>query len=491
MAHETLKIYFTSDLHGYFFPTDYREDEAKDVGLFKIAGCFDKNENTLVIDGGDILQGSAFTQYCSRVCGGFETIADIMNVCGYDYVTLGNHDFNYGQCMLKGYLSRLDAICVCQNVYSDNGDNLYPYSIRELPNGLCVGIVGIVTDYVNLWEKQENLSGITIGDPYSAACQALETLKPLTDINICVYHGGLEQDLETGQILSDSTENIACRICEHLDFDILLTGHQHIPLPGRWYHGTYVIQPSENGMGYAYLEVEKQAEKLIITSGLHAASGRLRAACKTFAEIENKVQSWLDTPVGRLTQPLLPGERVVMAQEGSPLADFLNDVQLHYSGAQLSATSLANDVCGLPKVVRRRDLIAAYPYPNTFVVLEITGAQLRAAIERSAEYLEYNESGKLSVAENFRRPKIEHYNFDFYSGLEYQIDYRNHRQSRVTRLRYDGRDISDSDVFTICVNNYRATGAGGYPMYRDCKICREIRTEMTDLLLDYFDNLNV
>ena len=61
---QTLKIYFTSDVHGYFYPTTYGDLKRKDLGLFSFARDFKKDENTLVIDGGDILQGSAFAYYC-------------------------------------------------------------------------------------------------------------------------------------------------------------------------------------------------------------------------------------------------------------------------------------------------------------------------------------------------------------------------------------------------------------------------------------------
>lgn len=91
---QTLKIYFTSDVHGYFYPTTYGDLKRKDLGLFSFARDFKKDENTLVIDGGDILQGSAFAYYCRQKSGSPQAIVDIMNDCGYDYYTLGNHDFN-------------------------------------------------------------------------------------------------------------------------------------------------------------------------------------------------------------------------------------------------------------------------------------------------------------------------------------------------------------------------------------------------------------
>ena len=113
MADKKLTIYFTSDLHGYIYPTDYRSRDERDIGLFKCASRFEKDGNTLVIDGGDLLQGSPLGAFCHDTIGDGRAFAEIMNRCGYDYVTLGNHDFNFGMDYLGSYLGDLKARCVC------------------------------------------------------------------------------------------------------------------------------------------------------------------------------------------------------------------------------------------------------------------------------------------------------------------------------------------------------------------------------------------
>lgn len=100
-----------------------------------------------------------------------------MNDCGYDYYTLGNHDFNYGMDYQNAYIEAHHGACVCQNVVDEAGRACHPYVIHTLGNGLRVGIVGIVTDYVNVWERKENLAGICITDPFEAAKEALLHLK--------------------------------------------------------------------------------------------------------------------------------------------------------------------------------------------------------------------------------------------------------------------------------------------------------------------------
>lgn len=485
---KSIRIYFTSDIHGYFYPTDYADKKEKNIGLLKCANQFEKDGNTLTIDGGDILQGSAFAYYCLKELKSNKPIAQIMNLCGYDYVTLGNHDFNYGQQYTKEYISHLNAKCVCQNVRDTNNICMYPYEIRKMENGMKIGIVGIVTDYVTIWEKRENIEGLFITNPLEEAKRALMELKDKVDVTICIYHGGFEKSLDTGELLSATSENIAYRICEELDYDVLLTGHQHMSIEGRNIHGTYVVQPKENGLEYQIVEISQIDGELEINSIIKKPKGECNLAVYTaFYKIEKEVQKWLDMEVGRISKPLLPDNKLKMAKEGNEIADFLNQIQLYFSNAQISAVSLANDVKGFQQVVTRRDIIATYPYPNTLVVCEITGKELKNAIERSAQYFKQNLEGEIEISNHFLEPKVEHYNYDFYAGIEYKINPGKQEGERVVLLKYKNKTILSEDVFTICINNYRASGAGGYLMYPKCKILREINVEMVELIMEYFD----
>ena len=140
MQERNLTIYFTSDLHSYIYPTDYRSQEEKDLGLFKCASQFQKDGNTLIIDGGDLLQGSPLGAFCHDTVGSAAQFAQIMNRCGYDYVTLGNHDFNYGMPYLDSYLDALRARCVCENVRWAGGGVRFPAHVHVLENGLRVRV---------------------------------------------------------------------------------------------------------------------------------------------------------------------------------------------------------------------------------------------------------------------------------------------------------------------------------------------------------------
>lgn len=147
---KNLKIYFTSDLHGYVYPTDYVERNEKNIGLLNIINHFNKDGNTLIIDGGDTIQGSPFTNYLSNSEFDVHPLATIMNAGGYDFITLGNHDFNYGKEYLKKYLNNLNATCLCANVVDKTNElPIFPYKIKTMENGLKVGIIGFTTDFIN------------------------------------------------------------------------------------------------------------------------------------------------------------------------------------------------------------------------------------------------------------------------------------------------------------------------------------------------------
>ena len=99
-----LKILYTSDVHGYLFPTNYASTDVLPQGLFKLEAAFRRDGNTLIIDGGDMLQGSPFAAYIAREKPRPHPCAQAMNLGGYQYVALGNHDFNMGLEALGAYL---------------------------------------------------------------------------------------------------------------------------------------------------------------------------------------------------------------------------------------------------------------------------------------------------------------------------------------------------------------------------------------------------
>lgn len=487
---KNLKIYFTSDLHGYIYPTDYIDKTQKNIGLLNIINSFDKDENTLIIDGGDTIQGSPFTNYLSNAYFDIHPMAKVMNTGGYDYITLGNHDFNYGYDYLKKYLTNLDAKCLCTNTIDKTGVlPIIPCDIKTMGNGLKVGIIGFTTDFINRWERSENLENFTISDTFSSIKPSFDKLKDECDILIGLYHGGFEYDLESHKKLSTTHENIAYKIAKEFDFDILLTGHQHMEIGGEYLHNTYIAQTPHNGSKFLELNLElDNNNNKTITSNLKNVE--LNPNKKMYDELlplEEKVQEWLDTPVGFLDSELHPKGHLEMALNGSHLANFINQIELEQSGADIACTSFANSIKGFDKNVTVRDIMSTYMYPNTLIMLEVDRAVLKMALERCASYFD-NKNGELGISDLFLKPKVEHYNYDYFANINYTFDLNREIGDRVTSIVYNGKELDEATKLSLVMNNYRASGAGGYEFYCDCKIIKEIMVEMPEVIIDYFRN---
>ncbi len=470
-----LTIYFTSDTHGYLYPTTFADKQPRPMGL--LAMSFPKDENTLVIDGGDTIQGSPLTTFCRQEHRELP-VAAAMNARGYDYVTLGNHDFNNGYDEIRRYLDALNARCLCANVTDLRGElPISGATVHTLGNGLRVGLVGIVTDWVNRWEKPENLTELRVTDPLAAAREALSGLE--ADIIVGIYHGGVERDLDTGRLLSRTDENIACRLCEELNIDLLLTGHQHIAMADRQWHGTHIVQTPCNATAYVRVTLEED--------GFHSELCAVPAAVTLTAEetaLQAELNDWLDRPIGHLSQAIWPEDKLKMALEGSSIADFFNTVQRWASGADVSCAALGNDVRGFDSDVTVRDVVASYVYSNTLVVLRVTGDILRTALEQCARYFARTADG-IAIADSFLHPKVAHYNYDYFGGIEYTFDLRQPEGERVVRLTRQGQPILPSDTLTLVMCDYRATGAGDFDCYCGCERVKEVPTEVSELILDY------
>ncbi|SEL68513.1 2',3'-cyclic-nucleotide 2'-phosphodiesterase / 3'-nucleotidase [Butyrivibrio sp. ob235] len=509
-----MRIIFTSDTHGHVFPINYATNSHENSGLFGIAaqmkGEKEKDGNTLVIDGGDSLQGTPLLAYYLSHMDEYELnpMAEGFNAMGLDCYTLGNHDFNFGYEAIRDFAKAMKATLVCANVTDKKGDlGIKKHIVKTLEDGTRVGITGAVTSYVNVWEQKKNLVNFEIADPVAVLKDELAELKGQCDITVCIYHGGFEEDMTTGDKLSESDENQACRIARELDFDIILTGHQHLPIEGIFLDGTFGVQPPDKAMRYCVIDAdyvgdsdEKVLKGSTRTSGgwsvvsylipvekEYADFDKIQAENPGLKEMNEKLQVWLDEPIGSLEEEILPEKKLDVALKGSRVAAIFNQVQLELTGADFSCTSLSNEPLGLHKDITVRDVLGIYQFANTEEVKEMTKADLRAALERSAEYYDYDETtGEVKISEAFLQPKVEHYNYDIYAGLWYEFDIRRPVGDRVVVMRkLDGTELSDDETYTLVTSNYRATGTGGYSSIGKAKTIRTYPDEMPDLVIDF------
>ncbi len=529
---KNFEIYYTSDTHGKLLPIDYATGETKSYGLLNMAvdlrkkgvmshvktiyssdenhtksdiiSCnkefkndthVSKDSNILVLDGGDSLQGTPMITYYLEHSNSFDfhPVAEAFNAMGLDFYTLGNHDFNNGYDVIRDYVNALDGTLLIANVEDLRGELRYKrYVICTLANGLRVGITGVVTDYVNVWEQPSNLTELKVTDPMFAAENVYHEMQQEgCDITVCIYHGGYEEDLDSHVRLTDSRENIACEMCNKLSYDIMLTGHQHMPVPGLNLYGTWSVQPPANAVSYISLKGSCNDDNtLSCSSELMPVGNETDEIIKeVLMPLERLTEKWLDESIGEFKEDIEPEDKLDIALHGSRVASLFNQVQLESAEADFSCTSIGNTEIGFKKHVSIRDIYAAYTFANTSEVKEVTADILKSALERCAQYLELDEDGKPYISDVFMKPKVEHYNYDFYAGLDYAFDLRRPVGDRVVRMRMlDGTPLDPNKKYKLITSNYRATGTGGYEMIGKARTVFSTADNVQDLLVDYVRN---
>ena len=491
-----MRIIFTTDTHGHLYPIDYCQNSPENTGLFCVAGQIEKDGNTLVLDGGDTLQGTPLVAYylSHRDMYDFNPMAEGFNAMGLDYYTLGNHDFNFGYDAILDFVSQMKATLISANVEDKRGAlNIKKSALHVLEDGTRVGITAAVTGFVNVWEKKENLTELVVTDPVEAVAGELEKLRDNCDITVCIYHGGFEEDLKTGKKLSDTKENQACEIARNLDFDIILTGHQHIAIDSVNIEGTHGVQPPDKAGHYAELKVEGSrgawniSSELVPVKGVSDAAKEIIAAHDFMEPMTKDLDKWLDEPIGSIWEEIPVEQKLDIAMHGSKVANLFNEAQLRFAKTDFSCTSLSNDPLGLHKETTIRDVLGIYKFSNTMEVKSVTKAVLKEALERCAEYFDYDPAtGRVAISNVFLQPKVEHYNYDFYANLWYEFDLTKPVGERVVVLKkLDGTELEDDKEYTLVTSNYRATGTGGYECIGNAPLVRSYSEEMPDILIDY------
>ena len=240
-----------------------------------------------------------------------------------------------------------------------------PYVLKTADDGLKLLFVGVITDYVNIWESPEHLEGLEITDSVTAAARALEEGRKLSpDFTICIYHGGFGD--EDGPVKENRGSELAA-----LGFDVLLTAHQHAIIEPKHIGSTLTLQTGSKAVHAAHLIFSRGG--MIDAELIEADASRpLLPSMEDFPmDTEEKVIGSLSEPVGRIDGRLEDISKLSSAIRGSSLADFFNDVQLAFTGADVSAVSLFNDPVSIGPAVTLGDLLAAYPFANTLLKVDM------------------------------------------------------------------------------------------------------------------------
>lgn len=205
-----------------------------------------------------------------------------------------------------------------------------------------------------------------------------------------------------------------------------------------------------------------------------------------YQPIKDDMNVWLDKVIGHTSGDMRIGDPALARIHEHPYVEFINRIQLHYSGADVSSTALFTDTApGYGKDITIRDIILNYPYPNILGVIEVTGLELKEALEQTADYFTLNEAGEIVVKSKFITPKPQPYNYDMYEGIDYVMDISKPVGERITNLAFKEKAIEPEDTLELVTNQYRAVGGGDFSMFEGKEFIREINVSMSDLITAY------
>jgi 2',3'-cyclic-nucleotide 2'-phosphodiesterase (5'-nucleotidase family) len=484
----------TTDVHGRVKAWDYYGDSAESGrGLSRAATIVDSVRaanpgNVVLLDAGDLLQGNPFTYIAMKqFSDSANPIIAAMNAMGYDAMAIGNHEYNYGVPYLERAVAQAKFPMLSANTYKPDGTHKFkPWTIIDR-RGVKIGVVGATTPGVMVWDAS-NVSGkVQLGDIVTAVRKAVDEVRAAgADVIVVTTHSGLDEPASYDTVSTGLPgENVSARLAREIPgIDLIVYGHSHKEQKDLHIGSTLLVQPKNwaTSVGVARLSLSRDGGKWKVTSSKgetiqargHAENPAvLAAAAATHAATVKYV-----TSVAGSTPVAWRGDSVRL--KDTPLVDFILEVQRKATGADLASTAAFTLDAKLDSgAITVAEIAQLYPYDNTLRAIRITGKQLREYLDFSSRYYTRVENGKPETD-----PTIPGYNFDMLAGADYTIDLTKPLGSRVTSLSFKGKPVTDTDTFTLALNNYRQTGGGGFAMLKDAPVVYDKQEELRQLLID-------
>ncbi|MFJ3333604.1 bifunctional metallophosphatase/5'-nucleotidase [Streptomyces sp. NPDC086766] len=522
----SLTVMGTTDLHGHVFNWDYFKDAeyvdkaGNALGLSRISTLVNEIReekghcNTLLIDAGDTIQGTPLTYYYARVDpitaegGPVHPMAQAMNAIGYDAVAIGNHEFNYGIETLRKFESQCDFPLLGANALDAKTQlpAFPPYFMKtfRVPGArpVKVAVLGLTNPGIAIWDKAYVQGKLTFPGLEEQAAKWVPKLRSMgADVVIVSAHSGASGTSSWGDQLP-YVENSAANVARQVPgIDAILVGHAHVEIP------ELKVVNEQTGKTVVLSEPLCYAERLtlfdielVFAKGrweVESVSASLRNSnsvaddpkiTKLLTDEHEAVVKYVNQVVGRATETLTTVEA---RYKDAPIIDLITKVQEDVVKAAMAGTEYA----ALPVIAQAspfsrtseipagevtiRDLSSLYVYDNTLVAKLMTGAQVRAYLEYSAEYYVQTAAGApVDVDKMTNANGRPDYNYDYVSGFRYDIDIAQPAGSRIKNLTYAGAALDDAQQFVLAVNNYRANGGGAFPYVASAK---ELWSESTEI----------
>ena len=445
-----ITIIHTNDTHSRLLDTD------GGLGFAKISTIIQntkkENPNTLVLDAGDTLHGMPIVNISKG-----ENAIKTLEAAGYDFMTLGNHDFNYGQERLLELKDMTSVKMLSANILDKNGKNLFtPYEIIEM-DGVKIGIFGLTTPETAYKTSPANVIGITFADPIEISKKMVKELDDKTDIIIALTHIGLdESSVVTSKQIAEKVEGI----------DVIIDGHSHTVLgTGMLVNNTLIAQTGEYDKNLGFVNIEVKNGALINkTAELLSKDAAVDTALDPkLLDFINNIKLKNEPVFARVvanTNIDLDGARENVRTKETNLGNLSADAVRNAAGADIGFVNGGNIRTSIPVGdITFGKVAELFPFGNTVQVKKITGADLIKVLETSVSGYPATQGGFLQV-----------------SGLSYVFDPTQIAGSRIVEVTVGDAPLNTTTEYSVAINDFLGIGGDGYDVFKSYPVEAEFGT---------------
>ena len=518
MAQEVnIKLLGTSDVHGRIVPWSYGADVEDKSGSYAQIATYVKdvrknNKNVVLVEVGDAIQDNQVDVFAKdKKYYKDHPVPKVLNEMNYDIFVLGNHEFNFGMKALDEILKDIKAKKLTANFYHKKNDKRYIDATTIIEkDGVKLGIIGLSTPMSAKFEEDTgNLKDMKFTSPTEEARTQVEKLKAKgVDAIIAVTHMGIENENNIPDTGMRDVINAVDGI------DVVIAGHMHKDVPSETIKNTLITEPHRYGTVVSEVDLtfdinDKKEVKLVKKESKTVPVKALEADKKIeeiYKPYHEKLRELNNVVIGQTANEMVPQETKhgvsAAFSKDTGLSSFINDVEQHYSGADVVTFSFDHQKARMNKGdIKKKDIIFNYRYAGGDVtVYELTGKQLKEYMEWSANYFDTIQPGDTEYRYNAERKKSKYVTYDIFGGVNYKIDLRNPKGSKIVDLTLaDGKPVTDDMKLKVGMNSYRfaqLNGKGGIwegqhiPVLWESKVAmgREKGT-IQNMMIDYITNV--
>ncbi len=450
-----------------------------------------KGAEVILVDAGDFSQG---TPYVSTTKGA--DAITMMNAVGYDVVTLGNHEFDFGYAQLKENLSKFTGKVLCADV-QENGKAIYDgHYLYTAKSGMKIGFFGLETPETQTKVNPALIQGIkflTKGDLYKCAQAEIDALKD-ADLVICLAHLGVDDEsAPDGHRSVDLYANTK-------GIDLIIDGHSHtVMTAGENGESVQSTGTKFENVGVVVIDNATKAIEdrfLVPTEGLAKDEAVAAEAKKIIDRVDAEYNVVFAKSEVELNGAKAPGNRTEETNNGDLITDalvwsVLKEGALTVDDDHVVAITNGGGIRAAIKVgdVTKKDLNTVLPFGNTIAVVYVTGAELLEALEAST----YSTPGAVGGY-----PQTKGIQFTLNTHRAYDKNEQTYPDStyygpktiqRVKIESINGKPFSPTDTYAVVTNNFCAAGGDTYYAFKAASAQFDTGIVMDEAVMAYVEEV--